>query len=283
MRAASTDVSSHTVRREGWSTAPTSPYRSAEPGQRWLIQVDGGEFQLVESERELAELVRLGEVTEATPVYAVGDGPRALGEIPELARLMGQRRTAASSDPPVRRSPERAKLSEELAILNRPLDDEIEYYDEAPVRRWPRRVTFLIVLAAGVFGGYLFLAPRFSTLRSTGMTRLVLPARAWMASKVPATAAYPAVPSAGAPAKSVALAAPIIEPTPAGPPAPARDLPSAPPPRDNPPSATNATTLPAATIADGAPIGGLQAPAEVHRTTHASRRHPSRHHTLTRR
>jgi hypothetical protein len=70
------------------------------------------------------------------------------------------------SEPPIRRphlqvetrSPERVKLSEELAILNRPLEDEVEYYDEAPPSRAKPVFAVVAVLAAIGGAGYLLLA-----------------------------------------------------------------------------------------------------------------------------
>jgi hypothetical protein len=68
------------------------------------------------------------------------------------------------SEPPIRqphiqaetRSPERVKLSEELAILNRPLEGEVEYYDEVPRSR--AKPVFAAVMVLAVIGGagYLF-------------------------------------------------------------------------------------------------------------------------------
>jgi hypothetical protein len=69
------------------------------------------------------------------------------------------------AEPPIRRphlhvetrSPERVKLSEELAILNRPLEDEVEYYDEAPPSRAKPVFAVVAVLAAIGGAGYLLL------------------------------------------------------------------------------------------------------------------------------
>jgi hypothetical protein len=75
---------------------------------------------------------------------------------------------AEESEPPIRqphfqvetRSPERVKLSEELAILNRPLEDEVEYYDEVPPRHGKWLLAVVTVLAAIAGAGYLLLAQR---------------------------------------------------------------------------------------------------------------------------
>ena len=104
---------------------------AATPAQLWLIEIAGCEIHLVGSDAELRNLLRRRPVTGETQVYEVGARPRALQNVPELARLLPQ---AADSEPPIRqprprletRSPERIKLSEELAVLNRPLEDEVE-------------------------------------------------------------------------------------------------------------------------------------------------------------
>src|SRR5437763_12976772 len=110
MRPASTDVPARATVGPAGSESPTAPHRSVEGGPRWLIQVDGGEFQLVETERELAELARMGRVTGSTPVYTVVDGPRPLGEVSDLVTFVPR---IVSSEPPIRlvhRSPEHATL-----------------------------------------------------------------------------------------------------------------------------------------------------------------------------
>jgi hypothetical protein len=72
------------------------------------------------------------------------------------------------SEPPIRqprfqvetRSPERVKLSEELAVLNRPLEDEVEYYDEVPPSR--AKPAFAVVMVLVALGGasYFMFAQR---------------------------------------------------------------------------------------------------------------------------
>jgi hypothetical protein len=57
------------------------------------------------------------------------------------------------------RSPERIKLSEELAVLDRPLEEEIEYYDPVPRSRAKPVVAVVMVLALGG-AGYSLLAQR---------------------------------------------------------------------------------------------------------------------------
>jgi hypothetical protein len=70
---------------------------------------------------------------------------------------------SSESEPPVSPAPRshaREMLSQELAVLNLPLEDEIEYYDEAPVRRWPKRLAVFAAFAAVAGVVYLFVAPR---------------------------------------------------------------------------------------------------------------------------
>jgi hypothetical protein len=226
----------------------------------------------VESERELAELARLGRVTGGTPVYTVVGGPRPLGEISDLVTFAAR---PVISEPPVRRerrSPEREMLSAELAILDRPLEDEVEYVDAVPVRRWPRFVALVLALAAGALGAYFLVLPRFPNWRSSAMARLVLPARALVGgrSSVHATPAQPAVVAVSGHAESAAMvAAPAIAPLQVAPPV------AAAPPSD--------TTTPSAVENIGAPVADREAPTtDVRKAGHAHRRHRSGNRAPTR-
>jgi hypothetical protein len=148
-----------------------SPSSSESRPRRWLLQIDQ-ELRLIESEQQLATLLRLGRVTSATPVYEIAAIPRPLGDVAELARLLPE---PLVSEPPIRvdhRSRERALLSEELAVLNRPLEDDVEYYDEVPVRRWPKRLAVTLVLAAAALGAYPLVASRLGVWRALATTRL---------------------------------------------------------------------------------------------------------------
>jgi hypothetical protein len=144
----------------GWPAAG-----AAKAAQLWLIEIAGCEIHLVGSDAELRNLLRRRPVTGETQVYEVGARPRALQNVPELARLLPQ---AADSEPPIRRphprvetrSPERAKLSEELAVLNRPLEDDVEYDDEVGRSRAKPLFAAVMFVAALAGAGYLLLAQR---------------------------------------------------------------------------------------------------------------------------
>lgn len=246
---------------------PTSPYMPAGPGQRWLIRTDRGALHLIESENELAELVRLGRVTGTTPVYAVADGPRPFGEVPDLALALSK---AVSSEPPSvrhdRRSPERAKLSEELAVLNLPIEEDVEYDDEEPRRRWPKRLAAVVILAAVAVVGYPFVAPHVATWRSLAVSRLThrnhasrtaSVARQEPAATRPSAAIDPA--SAEAPVASAPSVA--IAPTAAAPSVPL--------------AATTVIAVTADSEQGENPAGN--------RKRHKSARHSSRHHTPSKR
>jgi hypothetical protein len=228
--------------------------------------VDDGEFQLVETETELVELLGMGRVTSTTPLYAVGDGPRTIREIPELAHLMSK---VVSSEPAIRRhrrSPERAMLSEELAILNRPLEDEVEYYDETPSRRWPKRVAFVTAFAAAVIGAHLFAVPQSSAWRSLAVSRLIRPARGAVASSVPETASRPTVPVGDAsPENSLALEALAVGPK--------RAAPRIPDPRTPTDNRAASSAVPENTAVVQEQNHRARG-AERHRASRALRRHP---------
>jgi hypothetical protein len=159
-------------------------------------------------------------VTAETQVYEIGAGPRALRDIPELARLLAQ---IEDSEPPIRqrhvrletRSPERVKLSEELAVLNRPLADEIEYYDEVPRWRGSRVLVVLLVLAALGCAGYLLFGPRHGGDDNAAAGAPVVPPAVPAIAPVPARA--PAAPLPQPPpieARPAAKAAPRTPPEP---------------------------------------------------------------------
>lgn len=108
------------------------------------------------------------------------------------------------SEPPIRqplfhvdtRSPERIKLSEELAILNRPLEDEIEYYDEVPPSRAKPVFAVVAVLAALGGAGYLLAQPDRaddntvapSTRKGERVSAIGIPSASANAAVVPANA-----------------------------------------------------------------------------------------------
>ncbi|HEY7373345.1 MAG TPA: hypothetical protein VIF57_14375 [Polyangia bacterium] len=185
--------------------------RASVGKRRWLIVIAPGDVHLAGSEAELRKLLNDRPVTPETQVYEVGAGPRALREIPELARLLPQ---IEDSEPPIRqrraraetRSPERVKLSEELAVLNRPLPEEIEYYDEVPRGNGKRALAALMLLAALGGAGYL-LAQRHGGDDSAAASAAVVPAQAPAAEPAQAPAAVPAQAPAAEPVPAQAQAA----------------------------------------------------------------------------
>jgi hypothetical protein len=164
--------------------------------RRWLVRIHGMELRLVETEEDLRSLVHQLNVGNETQVYEVGSGPRALGDVPELARIL------LETPPPDRIVHEdlgpraRAKLSQELQILDRPLEVEAEYYDELPASRWPGRLAFLAGLTLILTVGYLLLAPRLPALAPRVLAARVLSAARSLGSSVPTPTPAPAVPAA---------------------------------------------------------------------------------------
>jgi hypothetical protein len=157
-------------------------------------------------------------------------------------------------------------LSEELAILNRPLEDEVEYFDEAPIRRWPNRVAFVTVFAAAAMSAYLFAEPHFSASRSSAVAQLIRPASGAVASSVPKTASRPLVPAGGASSESsLALAALAVGPEGAAPP-----IPDPSPPTDNRATSSAVTENVPVVQVDNHRAKG----AKRHRASRAPRRHP---------
>lgn len=196
---------------------PGAARPASRPG-RWLVQVDQ-ELRLVEGEQQLATLLRLGRVSSATPAYEVAAIPRPLGDVADLARLLPEPPTSEPSIRMEHRSRERALLSEELAVLNRPLEGDVEYYDEIPARRWPKRLAASLVLAAAAVGAYPLVASRLGGWRSLATTRLagLASAQAGTASPPEAEGVKPAPVAVPAPVgkgevKGVAATASVPQP-----------------------------------------------------------------------
>ena len=209
--------------------SPAVPSKRASAGQdrpmngalvkasrrRWLIEIAPGDIHLVGSRTELSHLLRRRPVTGETRVYEVGAGPRALRDIPELARLLPQ---GEDSEPPIRprpvpeetRSPERVKLSEELAVLNRPLEGEIEYYD-VPGSRAKRMFAAVMVLAVLGGAGSLLMAQRSRGGNETASVTAKAPAAEPAATPAPVAPAAPVAPIAPRPATEAARR-PFAEP-----------------------------------------------------------------------
>ena len=179
--------------------------------KRWVIEGAGGTPKVVGGADEVRDLLDQGRITADSRVYEIVTAPRRLRDVLELRAVLAE---PLSSEPPVRGawSDERAQLSEELAILDRPLDDDVEYYDE-PTGSRPKRVALgiLALVIAGLgFGAYAAKA------RPSWLARPEAPKEQTLAvaAPLPVTPEPPAaVPqSAAAAAASPAIAADVAGP-----------------------------------------------------------------------
>jgi tetratricopeptide (TPR) repeat protein len=133
----------------------------------WLIDLPGLGLRLVHDEQEIRTLIQQARISADTRLYEVAPAARRLADIPELVDLL----PAFDSQPPIRnvgRSAERALLSEELAVLNRPLASDVEYYDELPRPRW-RKLALTLGVVVFVSGASFLLRAR--RLRPSELTR----------------------------------------------------------------------------------------------------------------
>jgi hypothetical protein len=227
-------MSTHSMQRALVTNDPTTGRYGHVGGRRWLFQI-GPELHLVTTDEELRDLAQRARLTPDTPIYKVG-APQPLVDVPELSVLLME---GSESEPPVRldrRLHERAQLSEELAILNRPLVDDVEYYEALPRSGFRRAVGVLTVLALIAGGGYFALrfSPRLDEVVRASLSTI----RASAAEPAPLRAPLPASPPAAAPSTSAA-ATPKGEPEP---PAPV----AAPPEADPPASSSTAPRASAA-------------------------------------
>jgi hypothetical protein len=186
--------------------------------RRWLIEGTSGAAKVVSHATEVRDLLDQGRIGLDSRVYEITGEGRALRDIDAFAAALGLDFT---SEPPVRdhRSAERAQLSEELAILDRPLESDVEYFDPPRPRRKALRALLVLALVTGaaVAGG-------FAARAHAPWLRALAPARAVAAE---ASAPPAAVPRPEQQAPAVAAVPPPIAETP---PAEARPAERAAPP-----------------------------------------------------
>ena len=204
---------------------PTFSLDDDDGQKRWVIEGAGGSPKVVGSADEVRDLLDQGRISADSRVYEIVTAPRRLRDVPELRAVLAE---PLSSEPPVRHgawSDERAQLSEELAILDRPLDDAIEYYDE-PTGSRPKRVVvgILALVIAGLgFGAYAARArPSWLLPRPDASKEQVVA----VAAPIPSVSESPAAaaPLVAPPPLAAAAARPAIVP---GVGEPARDKPAA--------------------------------------------------------
>jgi hypothetical protein len=174
--------------------APRSSIQAGKSRRRWLIELVDGNLRLVEDEAGLRDLVARGLLTRESRVYEVGDGPHTSAEIPGLARLLADAETAGRVTRTSFRSLERARLSEELAILNRPLEDEEIFYEELPRSRIRPLVAVLAIFALAGGAGYFQVRYRRiseTVARASTSNREPAPVRLSPSATAPASASAP--------------------------------------------------------------------------------------------
>lgn len=183
--------------------------------RQWLIEGTGGSPKLVSGAAEVRDLLDQGRITAESRVYEITEDPRPLRDVSELGYVIVE---PLSAEPPVREhtwSAERVRLSEELAILDRPLENDVEYFDEPGPSRW--RGVKLVVLAfvMGAIGYGAFPAlKRSPSTRDVGTSETAPMAIAARVDVPAAPAEVPAAPVAAAPV--TVPAAPVeTAPTPA--------------------------------------------------------------------
>jgi tetratricopeptide (TPR) repeat protein len=202
--------------------------------RRWLIELVDGNLRLVDDEAGLRDLIARGLLTRESRVYEVGDGPHTSAEIPGLARLLADVEMAGRVTRTSFRSLERARLSEELAILNRPLEDEEPFYEELPRSRIrPLVAVFAIFALAGTAGYFQVRYRRISEMvaRAAPSNREPAPVRLSPSAPAPISARAPDLsnmPQGPAPVSAPAAARDHPAPSGAQAPTPGAVAPAAP-------------------------------------------------------
>lgn len=94
-------------------------------------------------------------------------------------------------------------FNEEMSVLDRPLEGEVEYYDEPRPRRWKVPAIGLVIFVVSSVGGYLALAHgRAASARPTLATAPIPPAAPAAAAPAPAVVAPAPAPVASADVRS---------------------------------------------------------------------------------
>jgi hypothetical protein len=77
---------------------------------------------------------------------------------PEPAPIMETEGYAAAAEPPRARKDTLQRFNDEMAVLERPLENDVEYVDEKPPRRWGKAFAFAATVAVVGIGGSLLIS-----------------------------------------------------------------------------------------------------------------------------
>ena len=142
--------------------------------RRWVLDLGGQQLRLLESDAALIKMITQLRLTPATKVYELGSDARTLADIPQLRSLFEEPLAVAGSAHTDSSALALDELNVELAVLDRPLEGEADYYDEVPRPRWPRRAaTAAILLLAG--GGYMLSPLRHAPIPGVPTPPLIAP------------------------------------------------------------------------------------------------------------
>jgi len=216
--------------------------------RRWMIEGISGSPKVVCRAAEVRDLLDQGRINADSRVYEIVGEPRRLRHVPELCDAIPAPLLSEPATSPSSWTPERAELSGELAILDRPLEVDVGYFDERPpARSRGLKLTVLALVVAGLGIGAVA-ARTAGGLWSKRVLFLAGPPAA-VAARLPAPAATP----------------PLEAPS---------------PPADvGPPTVAMAAAIDATPRAVPAAPDGVQAPKhDPHATRHGSAHRGRRHH-----
>jgi Flp pilus assembly protein TadD len=146
----------------------------------WVVDLGAGDLRLVQGDAALKELVRTHRLPRDARVYELSAASRTLSEIPGIdAAFEAQRASEAVNAapapapppeiepaPPPAMAPPPAPIEpvaehhersvdHELKLLDRPFEDDTEYFEDPPRSRWLPLAGIAALLALFVGGGYV--------------------------------------------------------------------------------------------------------------------------------
>jgi hypothetical protein len=243
-----------TLRRGSTDGAAPAPNGAHATSRRWMVEDADGQLRPIADNDEMRDLIAQERVTATTRIYELL--PRTLADLPgELTSWRPPRPSRASALPPASATPppedatpppasatpppedatppspvrdaEAPAVDPEMALLDRPFEDEPEYYDELPRSLLPRIAGVVAFLLLAGTGGYFAFRPRARRpARPAAAITAVTPAAPARVAPPPAPLPQPPLPDPPPPPPASADPAPVPEaaaeatPTPAPAPRP---------------------------------------------------------------
>lgn len=132
---------------------------------------------------------------------------------PASAPIASAPEAAAQAQPTRKRRSTLDTFNDEMSVLERPIDGEVEYFDEKPPSRWPRFLGFVAVMVVVGVGGSFLISRHRAAAGTQALAAQPSPPAPAAAQPVLAAQTEAPVATAIAPAEAAAAPAPAEAPT----------------------------------------------------------------------